>query len=87
MEASSPKVSPLLAALCSLLLPGSGHIWLGQKKKGVVILIGALFTCSLLGLLNLLAALDAWGLARKVARGEKLGEWESTRLVDTLGNL
>lgn len=67
--------------------PGLGQLWLGQTVKGVVLAAGAPLVCCGLGLINLLAALGAFGLARKRSRGEAIGPYESTKLVDWLGEL
>lgn len=87
-EPDAPRLpSSFRIALLSLLVPGWGHLHLGQRKKGLAILIGTFFTCALCGLWNVLAALDAWGLARKRARGEPIGEFENARLADWLDSL
>lgn len=80
-------LSPLAVAAVSLLLPGAGHLWIGQRKKGALIAVGGLFTCWMCGLWNLLAAVDAWGLARKLVSGQPIGEVETSRFADTLDNL
>ena len=58
----APALSPLQAAGLSLLFPGGGQYLLGQKTKGRVMLGVALCTCGGLGLMNLLAAADAFFL-------------------------
>ncbi len=68
--------SPLLAGLLSLLLPGLGQIYIGQKKKGAVLLAVSLLTCFWMGLANLVAAADAWSLARKLSSGEPIRPWQ-----------
>lgn len=68
--------APLLCALLSLFLPGAGQILAGQLAKGIVMLLLAFFTVGFCGLLNLLAAADAWLVAKRRHRGEKLGEWQ-----------
>ena len=75
-------VSLVWVVLLSLFLPGLGHVWLGQRSKGAILFVGALFTCGLLGLLNVLSALDALWLARKLGRGESIGVWEGWGLLD-----
>ena len=69
-------VSPARAMLLSLLLPGAGQIYLGQKTKGGVFLILALLTCCVAGLWNLYASSDAYSLAKRVNQGRQLGPWE-----------
>ncbi len=80
-------LSPIAVALVSLLLPGAGHLWIGQRKKGALIAVGGFFTCWMCGLWNLLSAADAWGLARKLVSGQAIGAVETSRLADTLDDL
>jgi hypothetical protein len=75
------------AALRSLALPGWGQWALGQSTKAAIIGVGALLTLCGCGLINLLAASDAWALAKKRARGEAIGPYETGRLADWLGDL
>lgn len=74
--------SPVLAALLSFLLVGMGQVYIGQVEKGLV-LLGAVLLLLLTvvpgapGLLILLAnVLDAFLLARRLARGERVGKWD-----------
>lgn len=74
--------SPALAALLSFLLVGMGQVYIGQLEKGLA-LLGAVLMLLLTsspgapGLLILLAnVLDAFLLARRLARGERVGKWE-----------
>lgn len=74
--------SPVLAALLSFLLVGMGQVYIGQVEKGFV-LLGAVLLLLLTvvpgapGLLILLAnVLDAFLLARRLARGERVGKWD-----------
>lgn len=68
--------NPVLVALSSFLVPGFGQIWLGQTRKGVVMLGVWVLTCGLLGIWHVLAAVDAWTLAGRRFSGHMLGEWE-----------
>ena len=79
--------SPFLCALASAVWPGAGQLWLGQSVKGKVIMAGAVVTCCGFGLFNLLAAVDAWSLARKRNRGEDIGPYETGALADWLDRL
>ncbi len=41
----NPKKSPILAAVLSFLIPGTGQIYNGEVRKGLgILLIGAMFT-------------------------------------------
>lgn len=70
------QVSGGMAAVISLFLPGAGQIYLGQTAKGGVMLFLALISCGCFGLMNLIAAADAWMLAGKRNQGKQLGDWE-----------
>ncbi len=67
---------PVGAAALSLVIPGAGQLWLGQSAKGVALLVIAVFTLSLCGLLNVIAAFDAFQIAGRRARGEKISDWQ-----------
>lgn len=68
---------PALALGMSLILPGVGQMYAGQILKGSVILGISVFTCMGGGLFNLLAAADAFLIAKRVGRGETLTDWTS----------
>jgi len=80
-------VSPVLAGLLSLVLPGAGQIYIGQKLKGGVLLALSLLTCGLLGLLNILLAIDAWGLARRMSKGKAIKRFEAWWILKLVGDL
>ncbi len=75
-------VSMALAIVISLFLPGLGHVYLGQKAKGIIIFVGSCLTCGVLGLASLYCALDAIYLTRKFQRGEPIGRYEGWGLLD-----
>jgi TM2 domain-containing membrane protein YozV len=71
--------SPLGAGLLSLFLAGgAGHLYLGQKKKGIVLILSALIVTALglPGLIALIGAVDAYGIAWKLRDGQPVKEWE-----------
>ena len=74
VAANAPN--PVLAALMSLVLPGVGQIYAGQALKGGVILVAAIFTCMGGGLLNVIAAIDAYLISQRRAAGEPVGDWK-----------
>ncbi|MBV1861330.1 MAG: PQQ-like beta-propeller repeat protein [Nannocystaceae bacterium] len=61
--------NPVVAAIMSLLIPGVGQLMNGQTIKGLVILVVSVFTFYMLGLASILAALDAYFVARKRLEG------------------
>jgi hypothetical protein len=77
----SPPRDPGTMAFLSLILPGLGQILVGQVTKGFAVLGGSV----VLGALTALAAMlviwpivcvDAYLVARKLARGEAVAQWE-----------
>jgi TM2 domain-containing membrane protein YozV len=67
---------PVMAACWSFLIPGAGQIYVGQKRKGAVLIAVALLTCFGLGVWNILASIDAYRVANRVLRGEALRPWQ-----------
>lgn len=66
----NPAKSPALAACLSLVVPGLGQLYLGQVFKAVWVFTGSAALCFGFGLCNLLAALDAHGVARRIQEQE-----------------
>lgn len=85
---SVPPKDPILMAVVSFFIPWLGQILLGQVKKGIVmivvtpVLLGiiAVLTCGLglivLPFVDVLAAVDAYLLAKKLKEGSGIDEWE-----------
>ncbi|MCB9759948.1 MAG: zinc ribbon domain-containing protein [Alphaproteobacteria bacterium] len=67
---------PGALALLSLLLPGAAQMMLGQGGKGALLLAASVLLCGLGGVLNVVCAVDAWLLARRLTRGEVLSPWQ-----------
>ncbi len=67
---------PMVAGLASLIVPGLGQILAGQSMKGLVLLIIAFPTCGMGGLLNIVAAADAYLIAQRRKRGEVVQDWQ-----------
>ena len=81
---SDPPKNAILAAILSLLLLGGvGQIYLGQTKKGVILIVATLIlSCVGIGLIiPVLGAIDAYMMADKLQKGETIGDmqwfWES----------
>ncbi len=78
---ANPPKDPALMCILSILLVGLGQFLLGQRAKGVMMLVGAL----VLGLFSLgvlylviwaLSGYDAYRIAAKLKDGAPVGHWE-----------
>jgi TM2 domain-containing membrane protein YozV len=84
IQPSDPPKNAILAAILSLLLLGGvGQIYLGQTKKGVILIVATLIlSCIGIGvLIPIVGAIDAYMMADKLQKGEAIGDmqwfWES----------
>jgi hypothetical protein len=66
----------VLAAILSFFFPGVGQIISGQVGKGILMLVVFFVLCGLGGLLNVVAAIDAYLIAEKKNAGKPVGEWD-----------
>ena len=80
---ATPRAMPGLAALISItvLLTGMGQLMNGQIGKAILVMLVhwtlALITCfSSVPITCLIAALDAYLIARKINTGQRVGSWE-----------
>ena len=69
------ETNDIIAIVLSVILPGVGHLMLGQKTKGLVILGAVIISCGVGYIVSLLIAADALCVAR-VAKEREVGEWE-----------
>lgn len=81
------RKDPILASLLNLLLVGTGHMYVGQLGKGILILVlGILFWMVSFGILNiplvLWAMYDVYGAAKNSNRPAKLAGINSDRKVE-----
>ncbi|MCP4368671.1 MAG: hypothetical protein GY797_11255 [Deltaproteobacteria bacterium] len=73
----------LATVLSFLLLGGVGQMYLGQTKKGIIIIVATvLLSCVGVGfIIPLVGAVDAYMMADKLQNGESIGDmqwfWES----------
>jgi TM2 domain-containing membrane protein YozV len=84
IQPSDPPKNPIVAALLSfILLGGVGQIYLGQTKKGIIIMVVTLIlSCIGIGLITwIVGVVDAYIMADKLQKGEAIGDmqwfWES----------
>lgn len=79
---SNPPKDPVIAAILSLLvLGGAGQLYLGQQKKGIILIVAsALLWCLSVGTLGwivqLVGAYDAYVIANKLKNGQSVGDME-----------
>jgi TM2 domain-containing membrane protein YozV len=76
---SNPPKDPIIAAVLSLLLfGGAGQIYLGQQKKGIILIVASiLLYCIGLGwIVQLAGTYDAYVLANKLKEGKSVGDME-----------
>ena len=76
---SDPPKNAILAAILSLLLLGGvGQIYLGQTKKGIILIVATLvLACIGIGfIIPILGAIDAYMMADKLQKGETIGDMQ-----------
>ena len=80
IQPSDPPKNPIVAAILSfLLLGGVGQIYLGQQKKGIILIVVTVVLYCAFGLgviFNILGAIDAYMLADKLQKGQPIGDME-----------
>jgi TM2 domain-containing membrane protein YozV len=84
IQPSDPPKNPIIAAILSLLLFGGvGQMYLGQMKKGIILIVATIvLACIGIGfLIPILGAIDAYMMADKLQKGTSIGDmqwfWES----------
>jgi TM2 domain-containing membrane protein YozV len=79
IQPANPPKDPILAAVLSLiLLGGVGQLYLGQQKKGIVLIVLciALYCAALGWVVQLVGAYDAYVIGNKLKAGQPVGELE-----------
>ncbi len=79
IQPADPPKNDLVAALLSLfLLGGVGQLYLGQTKKGIILIVATILTyCLGLGwVVQLVGAWDAYQMAQKLAASESIGDMQ-----------
>jgi TM2 domain-containing membrane protein YozV len=79
IQPSDPPKNPIIAAVLSLiLLGGVGQIYLGQTKKGIIIIVVTLLlSCVGIGFITwIVGIIDAYIMADKLQKGEAIGDMQ-----------
>ncbi len=80
IQPSDPPKNAILAAILSLILGGVGQLYLGQQKKGIIlIVVWVLGWCSfgvVTTIASIIGAIDAYIMADKLQKGEAIGDMQ-----------
>ena len=79
IQPSQPAKDPIIAAVLSLLLLGGvGQMYLGQTKKGIILIVATVvLACVGIGfLIPLVGAYDAYVIGNKLKGGQAVGDME-----------
>ena len=79
IQPANPPKDPIIAAVLSLILFGGvGQLYLGQQKKGIIIIVATiLLSCVGVGfLLFFVGAYDAYVIGNKLKAGQPVGDME-----------
>ena len=79
IQPSTPPKDPIIAAVLSLLLLGGvGQIYLGQQKKGIILIVATIvLACVGVGfLVPFVGAYDAYVIGEKLKAGKPVGDME-----------
>jgi TM2 domain-containing membrane protein YozV len=80
-QPNSPLAKPQLegkdvaAIVLSFILPGVGHMLIGQTTRGLAILGGTILTCGIGYILTIAVAADAY-LVAMTSKERQVGTWE-----------
>ncbi len=79
IQPSDPPKSPIIAALLSFFLFGGvGHLYIGQSKKGGILIVGTLVLSWVFGLgclIPILGAIDAYMMTDKL-QSQAIGDMQ-----------
>jgi TM2 domain-containing membrane protein YozV len=82
IQPTTPPKDPIIAAVLSLLiLGGVGQLYLGQQKKGIIIIVASILAwCISVGtlgwIIQLVGAYDAYVIGNKLKNGQPVGDME-----------
>ena len=86
IQPANPPKDPIIAAVLSvILLGGVGQIYLGQQKKGIILIVATVVLyCVALGwVVQLVGAYDAYVIGNKLKAGQPVGDmewfWEASK--------
>ena len=77
---TTPPKDPILVLVLNLLLLGGvGYIIMGQKTKGIVVMVAyvviTVVTCGIGSVLAVLTAIDGYLQAQQLQQGHPIGQW------------
>ncbi len=70
------ETNDIIVLVLSFLLPGVGHMILGQTMKGGLILAAVIFTCGAGYIMNILIVADAFFCLAKKKEYGQLEDWD-----------
>ena len=79
IQPANPPKDPIIAAVLSLVvLGGVGQLYLGQQKKGIILIVATVVLwCLALGwAIQLVGAYDAYVIGNKLKAGQTVGDME-----------
>jgi TM2 domain-containing membrane protein YozV len=82
IQPSNPPKDPVIAAVLSLiLLGGAGQLYLGQQRKGIILIVISIVAwCLSIGTLGwivqIVGAYDAYVIGNKLKSGKAVGDME-----------
>ena len=79
IQPSNPPKDPIIAAVLSVVLFGGvGQLYLGQQKKGIILIVGSVVLwCIGFGwVVQLVGAYDAYVIGNKLKAGQPVGDME-----------
>jgi len=81
IQPSTPPKDPIIAAILSFfLLGGVGQLYLGQQRKGIILIVVWIIGLCTFGtvstVVSILGAIDAYMIGAKLKEGKSVGDME-----------
>ncbi len=80
IQPSDPPKNAIVATLLSFFLFGGvGQLYIGQQKKGLILIVGTFVLAWVFGigcLIPFVGAIDAYMMADKLQKGETIGDMQ-----------